>query len=215
MYCFLPLVQMLTSLWRILLEHFLNAPHKSKWLKTCIEMKTKHSFFTNPPVSVCVLSAWFNVSRISATPFEFLDLWATSWSCISLVPLLHFAACECGQIKFSTLGSSSPGKQMTTKYQWALNRQRSRITCQRDAWHKKYVCTRVCVFNSLLINGNKKEILFEDVHVAGPRFHPLVSPLPLTAVCTQKHTSCDNISHLNMYTHERSVRQRRTQFSTY
>lgn len=35
---------------------------------------------------------------------------------------------------------------------------------------------------SLLIDGHKQEVLFEDVHMACPILHPLVPPVPLIGV---------------------------------
>lgn len=46
--------------------------------------------------------------------------------------------------------------------------------------------TTLYVFNSLLIDRHKQEVLFEDVNMTCPCLHSLVPPLPLTAVCTQK-----------------------------
>lgn len=44
---------------------------------------------------------------------------------------------------------------------------------------------RVHSLDSLVIHRHEQEVFFEDVHVARPRLHPLVPPLPLTAELTQ------------------------------
>lgn len=66
-----------------------------------------------------MLSLWFNVGDVSVLSFGLLHLWASSWSCDSSVP----------PFQASNFGSSSPGKQITTKYQWALNRQQNNVIC--------------------------------------------------------------------------------------
>ena len=121
---------------------------------------------TCSPASVSPLSLGFNVGGVSSSPLEILHPWASS-------------SLGDSPLQSSHLGSSSPGKQMTTKYQWALNTERAMF--KFIIMKKELSNTPFWVFNLLLIDRNKQEVLFEDVHMSRPCLYTLVSPLPLTA----------------------------------
>ena len=79
-------------------------------------------------MSVSTSSVWFNVGGVggvSEVSVGLLDPCDASWSWNSSVSLWLIPICEFWPSQASNLASSSPGKQMTTKYQCALKRRQT------------------------------------------------------------------------------------------
>lgn len=152
---------------------------------------------THIPVTVRLswLSVLVDSGVTSLMPFSFLypEASSSAWASSGFSPPVPLS--EAGLLPSSHWGCSRPGKQITTRYQWALSyKEESTMS------HTVYLLMCVCLCHSLLIDRHKQEIFLEDVHMSCPRLHPLMPPPLRSGDRQHKHTSRD--THIQTKTHK-------------